>query len=81
MKTIFLLVAFFNGVVADCDKRLDPDGERWGHANIYQFERRDDCTAKAEELLSNGDDCRYIAPCEEVNRVHYIPTTAAKGKL
>lgn len=70
MKTIFLLVALFNGA-GDCGN-LNPDGDRWSHANIYQFEKRDDCTTKAEELLSNGDDCRYIAPCEEVNRVKII---------
>lgn len=70
MKTLFLLVAFFNGF-GDCDK-LWPDGDRWGHANIYQFNTYDECSGKAEELLSNGDDCRYIAPCEEVSRVKII---------
>lgn len=71
MKTIWLLVAFFNGV-GECSD-LSPDGDRWSHAHIYQFSTYDECSGVAEGLLSQGNDCRYIAPCEEVDRVIYGP--------
>lgn len=66
MKTLFLLVALFNG---DCDGFQSPDRERYSHAHVYQFETYDECSGTAEGLLSQGNDCRLIHACYEVDRV------------